>query len=67
MTCHIYVLPYQCLHIVIVLHFTGKFQKAEKICLAYRISYTQKSDAEMSRDAGKGKKRRQTAPTRYRF
>ena len=62
LTYSIYI-TYQCLHIVIVLYFTGEFQKAEKICLAY----TQKSDVEMSSDAGKGKKRRQTAPTRYRF
>lgn len=59
---YIYII-YQCLHIVIVLYFTGEFQKAEKICLAY----TQKSDVEMSSDAGKGKKRRRTAPTRYRY
>ena len=59
---YIYII-YQCLHIVIVLYFTGEFQKAEKICLAY----TQKSDVEMSSDAGKSKKRRRTAPTRYRY
>ena len=56
-------ITYQCLHIVIVLYFTGEFQKAEKICLAY----SQKSDGKMSSDAGKSKKRRRTAPTRYRY
>ena len=58
---YIYI-TYQCLHIVIVLYFTGEFQKAEKICLGY----TQKSNVEMSSDAGKDKKRRRTAPSRYR-
>ena len=66
LTYSIYILvfiTYQCLHIVIVLYFTGEFQKAEKICLAY----TQRSDVEMSSDAGKSRKRRRTAPTRYRY
>ena len=59
---YIYYLP-MFAYIVIVLYFTGEFQKAEKICLAY----TQRSDVEMSSDAGKSRKRRRTAPTRYRY
>ena len=45
LTYSIYI-AYQCLHIVIVLYFTGEFQKAEKICLAY----TQRSDVERYRE-----------------